>query len=165
MNHTIVALAALSFLVVATAGAAAQTPDAATSFDQRAILRLRAENNQAIADHDIKKFSPMFAEDSGFIFSDGRTAVGRAGITAALTADFANPAFVTYVRSPTTITISENGARAVEHGVWTALKREERGETRYGGDYAAHWARTPDGWTVRGELFVKLRCTGPLCTP
>ena len=165
MNRAIAAVAALSFLIVGAFGAAAQAPDARASADQMAIRKLRADNNQAIADHDIKKFSPLFAEDAGFIFSDGRTAAGRAGITAALTADFANPAFVTYVRSPTTITISENGARAVEHGVWTALKREDRGETRYGGDYAAHWARTPGGWMVRGELFVKLRCTGPLCTP
>ena len=57
--------------------------------------------------------------------------------------------------------VSDAGARAAEHGVWTALKQG----TRYGGDYLAHWARTPDGWRVRGEVYVKLYCSGALCTP
>ncbi|MDB5480728.1 MAG: hypothetical protein JWO83_1781 [Caulobacteraceae bacterium] len=33
--------------------------------------------------------------------------------------------------------MSEQGVHAVEHGTWTALKREARGESRYGSDYAA----------------------------
>ena len=133
--------------------------------DKAAVLALRAANNRAIAAHDLSAFTPMFAEDAVFVWSDGSSGIGKAGLVQRFTRDFADPAFVTYVRTPTQVAVSEQGARAVEHGTWTAIKRGAQGETRYGGDYAAHWARTANGWQVRGELYVKLRCAGPLCTP
>ena len=133
--------------------------------DQAAIRALRAASNRAIAAHDMAAFTPVFAEDAVFVWSNGTSAVGRAGLAQFFARDFADPAFVTYVRTPRQVAVSAQGARAVEHGTWTAIKREPRGETRYGGDYAAHWARTAQGWQVRGELYVKLHCIGPLCTP
>ena len=139
--------------------AAAPDPDLA------AIRSLRAANNAAIAAHDLKGFTPMFAEDAVFVWSNGSSAVGRSGLEARFSGDFADPAFVTYIRTPGAVALSDTGQRAVEHGTWVAIKREPRGETRYGGDYAAHWARTPQGWRVRGELYVKLYCSGPLCIP
>ena len=142
----------------------APTPAAFTE-DRATILALRAESNAAIAAHDLARFTPMFAEDAVFVWSNGTSAIGRAGLARFFTEDFANPAFVTYVRTPETVAVSDQGVRAVEHGTWTAIKREPRGETRYGGDYAAHWFKTAEGWRVRGELYVKLRCTGPLCAP
>ena len=138
---------------------------AAYAEDQAAIMALRTNSNRAIAAHDLAMFTPVFAEDAVFVWSNGTSSIGRAGLVQFFARDFADPAFVTYVRTPTQIAVSAHGARAIEHGTWTAIKREPRGETRYGGDYAAHWARTADGWKVRGELYVKLRCVGPLCTP
>jgi uncharacterized protein (TIGR02246 family) len=133
--------------------------------DKAAILALRATSNRAIAAHDLAAFTPVFADDAVFVWSNGTSAVGKAGLKAWFAKDFADPAFVTYIRTPETVAISDQGVRAVEHGTWTAIKREPRGETRYGGDYAAHWFKTAEGWRVRGELYVKLRCAGPLCTP
>jgi len=132
---------------------------------EREIRALRAASNQAIAAHDMKAFLPVYADDAGFVFSNASTASNKAGLVAVFARDFADPAFVTYVRSPQRVSISQNGVRAVEHGVWTALKRGPGGETRYSGDYAAHWVKDDAGWRIHGELYVKLRCTGPLCTP
>lgn len=75
------------------------------------------------------------------------------------------PALVLAMMLCGTPVLADTGMRAVEHGTWTALKREERGETRYGGDYMAHWFKTAEGWRIRGEVYVKLRCDGPLCKP
>lgn len=133
--------------------------------DQATIMALRATSNQAIAAHDLAGSMPVFAEDAAFIFSDGSSAANRAGLEARFAKDFADPVFVTYIRTPALVAVSDRGVRAVEHGTWTALKRGTDSETRYGGDYSAHWFKTAEGWRVRGELYVKLHCTGPLCTP
>lgn len=133
--------------------------------DAEAIRALRARSNAAIRAHDMAAFTPVFAEDAVFVWSNGTSAVGKAGLTSFFARDFADPAFIAYVRSPERVAVSENGLRAVEHGTWTALKKNEAGPTRYGGDYAAHWFKGAAGWQIRGELYVKLRCDGALCTP
>jgi len=137
-----------------------QTP-LAYAADESAIRMLRADNNRAIAAHDTARFTPMFADDAVFVWSGGTSAVGKAALTRDFSEDFADPAFIAYIRSPRRVIVSANGTRAAEHGSWTALKRG----TRYGGDYSAHWAKSGDRWLVRGELYVKLYCDGPLCTP
>jgi uncharacterized protein (TIGR02246 family) len=154
------------FTVLAFAtGLAATSALAADSPDQATIRALRAESNRAIAAHDLKAFLPVFAEDAAFVWSNGSSASGRSGLAARFAEDFADPAFIRYVRTPAVIQLSDTGARAVEHGTWEAFKTSQGQPTRYGGDYTAHWARTPTGWRIRGELYVKLRCEGPLCTP
>ncbi|WP_353230485.1 nuclear transport factor 2 family protein [Novosphingobium sp.] len=142
----------------------APTP-AAFRADEAQIIAARGASNRAIAAHDMAAFVPFFAEDAVFVWSNGSSAIGRAGLTAAFAGDFADPAFVAYIRTPERVSVAQTGARAAEHGTWTAIKREPRGETRYGGDYAAHWVRSAGGWHVVGELYVKLHCTGPLCVP
>jgi hypothetical protein len=76
-------------------GSAAQAPAPA----EGEIRSLRAASNRAIAAHDMKAFLPLFAEDAGFVFSNATTASGRAGLEAVFARDFADPAFVTYIRS------------------------------------------------------------------
>lgn len=145
------------------------TADASRAGDERTIVDAirvsRLANNRAIAAHDLKAFAPMFADDAVFVWSNGSSAVGKADLEKKFAQDFADPAFITYIRTPNRISVSDTGLRAVEHGTWTALKHNAQGETRYGGDYAAHWAKDDKGWHVRGELYVKLHCTGSLCTP
>jgi uncharacterized protein (TIGR02246 family) len=142
---------------------AANTPEHAA--DAAAIRALRATSNRAIADHDLARFTPTFAEDAVFVWSNGTTAIGKAGLSQFFARDFADPAFDRYVRTPQRVSVAANGVRAVEHGTWTALKHNADGETRYGGDYAAHWVRKDGTWRIQGELYVKLRCEGSLCTP
>ena len=142
----------------------AATPPAFAA-ERGVIIALRARSNRAIAAHDLAAFSPVFADDAVFVWSNGSSAVGRADLEGKFRSDFADPTFDRYIRTPETVAISDAGVRAVEHGTWTALKRNAQGETRYGGDYAAHWFKGADGWRIRGELYVKLHCTGPQCQP
>ena len=65
------------------------------------------------------------------------------------------------MRTPDQVSVSDRRVRASERGTWIALKQG----TRYGGDYLAHWMKVADRWRVVGELYVKLYCSGPLCTP
>jgi ketosteroid isomerase-like protein len=126
-----------------------------------AIQELRAASNRAIAAHDLAGLLPIFADDAVFTWSNGTSAIGKQALRIFFVQDFADPNFIAYVRSPKSISVSDRGLRAAEKGSWTALKRG----TRYGGDYMAHWMKTPEGWRVRGELYVKLYCNGTLCTP
>ncbi len=159
-------LAAFALGLACCVGAAAQGPGAAAvASDVRAIRDLRAASNQGIAAHSVAQAVAPFAEDAVFVFGGGGSAVGRKAMAAAFASDFADPAFLTYVRAPARISLSDTGARAVEQGTWTGLWREAAGETRYSGDYTANWAHTPNGWRVRGELYVTLRCEGPRCGP
>lgn len=87
--------------------------------------------------------------------------MGKVALRACFAHDFADPHFDRYIRTPRSISIASTGLRAAEHGAWTALKTG----THYGGDYLAHWVKTPEGWRVQGELYVKLYCEGSLCTP
>lgn len=129
--------------------------------DVSVIRALRADNNRAIAAHNLVRFTAMFDDDAVFVWSGGGSAIGKAALARDFAEDFAEPGFITYIRSPQRLAVSANRLRAVEHGTWTALRRQ----TRYGGDYTAHWAKTSGEWRVRGELYVKLYCSGPLCTP
>lgn len=134
--------------------------------DEGVIRALRADSNRAIAAHDPERLAPMFADDAVFVWSNGSSSVGKASMLDFFRRDFATPSFVTYVRTPGRVSVSDRGARAAEHGAWTAIRRDAAGETRYGGDYLAQWAKTADGWRVRGETYVKLYCVGgDLCTP
>jgi uncharacterized protein (TIGR02246 family) len=142
---------------------AANSPEHAA--DAAAIRALRATSNRAIADHDLARFTPVFADDALFVWSNGSTAIGKAALAQFFASDFADPAFDRYVRTPQRVSVAANGVRAVEHGTWTALKHNAEGQTRYGGDYAAHWVRKDGAWRIQGELYVKLRCEGSLCTP
>ncbi|MEO7239852.1 MAG: nuclear transport factor 2 family protein, partial [Sphingomicrobium sp.] len=118
-------------------------------------------SNRAIAAHDVAALAQFFANDALFVWSDGSTAVGKAAMKRAFAKDFANPATIAYVRSPGRVTVSASGTRAFEQGSWTGLKKC----MRYGGDYSAQWAKSGTGWHIRGELYVKLHCTGMQCTP
>jgi len=133
--------------------------------DEAEIFALRAENNRAIARHDLTSFAPVFADDAVFVWSNGGSATGKGALLQAFAGDFADPTFVTYIRTPGRISVNDRSERAAEHGTWIAIKRDARGETRYGGDYLAHWFRGRTGWMVRGEVYVKLYCGGPLCVP
>ncbi len=106
-------------------------------------------------------FLPTFADDAVFTWSNGSHAIGKAQLAGFFARDFADPRFDRYVRAPGSISVSDRGVRAIERGSWTALKTG----TRYGGDYVAHWMKSPAGWQVVGELYVKLYCGGALCTP
>jgi type II secretory pathway pseudopilin PulG len=132
----------------------------AISGDAGEIRRLRAQSNAAIAAHR--------AGDSRRLFADEYTALpGSSGrpLTAEqteqrLAAAFADPGFVTYVRTPRRVEIAASGKRAAETGIWIGRWRKSDGEMRLTGIYQATWVPRPDGWRLLNESFATLRCTG-----
>lgn len=127
--------------------------------DVESIRGLREANNKALAAHDLQGFAGLFDENALFVWSDGSTAIGRKGLKKDFAERFKDPNLTTYIRAPREIAVAEDGARAVERGRWTGLLKNKV----VGGDYAAHWVRTAEGWKVRGELYVRLYCTGTGC--
>src|SRR5438270_785944 len=79
-----------------------------------AIRAVRGESNRAIAAHDLAAFTPAFKDDAVFVWSNGTTAVGKPALEAFFARDFADPAFVAYVRTPARVAVSWAGVRAVE---------------------------------------------------
>jgi uncharacterized protein (TIGR02246 family) len=150
---------ALSLAIAAFALPAAAAPPPPN--DVSAIKAARTASNRAIAAHDLDSFLPMFADDAVFTWSNGSHAIGKKELASFFARDFADPKFDRYVRTPDQVSVSDRRVRASERGTWIALKQG----TRYGGDYLAHWMKVADRWRVVGELYVKLYCSGPLCTP
>jgi uncharacterized protein (TIGR02246 family) len=161
MKH--LSLALLAFPLSAVAAPSPPHVAATPQFqsDVAAIEAARAASNRAIAAHDLNSFLPMFADDAVFTWSNGSHAIGKKDLATFFARDFTDPKFDRYVRTPNRVGVSDRGVRASEQGTWVALKRG----TRYGGDYLAHWMKIGDSWRVVGELYVKLYCSGPLCTP
>ena len=157
----IFATLALSAAAIAPASSTARPVGAESE-----IRALRQDSNAAIAAHDLDRLGRMYADDAVFVWSNGSSAVGKAAMLATFADDFGDhDGAVTFVRTPKAVTLAASGMRAFETGTWVGLRQGSAGGMRYGGSYSAHWANGPDGWRVRGELFVKLHCTGARCKP
>jgi uncharacterized protein DUF4440 len=128
--------------------------------DAGEIRRLRSQSNAAMAAHRPAEARRLFA--------DGYTALpGSSGRP--LTADqterrlaetFADPGFVTYIRTPMRVTVAASGKRAAETGTWIGLWRKPDGRMRLTGLYQATWVPRDRSWRLLNESFVTLRCTG-----
>jgi ketosteroid isomerase-like protein len=142
-------------LLLAAVPLAAARPSA-----EAEIRAVRAASNAAIAAHDIAAmrahYLPHFTilPGSSGAPSDLETFLARIATT------FADPSFVTYVRTPVTVTIGASGKRAAETGTWVGTWNRPDGEMRLSGVYQAMWLPTPDGWRLKNESFVSLACEG-----
>jgi len=119
------------------------------------IRHLRDQSNAAIARHDVGPAIAIHHDHARIIGSDGSLLDGAAAIARAFAASFADPDFVTYVRSP--LSIAVNGSTAAETGNWTGQWRRREVQ----GTYLARWSREPAGWRIIAELFVPLGQSPP----
>jgi hypothetical protein len=141
---------------MALAGAAVAAGDADT------IRVIRADSNAGILAHQADKAVGGASDD--FVLVGGTSGVAHSGKTVVrdyFAEGFKDPGFVTYVRTPGQIVISDDGVRAVEHGTWQGVWRD----TLMGGDYQAHWSKRDGKWLDRAEIYVTLQCQGPVCKP
>jgi ketosteroid isomerase-like protein len=128
--------------------------------DVAEIRRLRAQSNAALAAHRIEALRPALAEGyTAFPGSSGRPFTA-AQLEARLAAVFADPTFVTYVRTPRRIVVAGSGKRAAETGTWLGRWRKSDGEMRLTGIYQATWVPQHGGWRLLNESFVTLGCSG-----
>jgi uncharacterized protein (TIGR02246 family) len=117
-----------------------------------AIRARRRLTNKLIAAHDAARLAPFFAADARLIGGEGGLLLGREAILAAFAGQFADPTFIDYVRTPQTVEIDHNGARAAEAGEWLAHWRGGG----MSGRYMAAWRKATGQWVIESELYVTL---------
>ena len=117
-----------------------------------AIRARRRLTNKLIAAHEAARLKPFFAPDARLIAGDGGLILGADAIVQAFGGQFADPDFVTYVRTPATVEGDAAGERAAEHGRWVA---DWKG-SEMAGTYLAVWKKTLGQWVIESELYVTL---------
>ena len=130
------------------------------------VRAVRTRSNAAIAAHDIDGFTATLLPEVVVTTGAGGLLVGRDSVRASLARSFADPMFVTYVRTTDRVDVSGFRPLAAEHGHWTGHWRTANVDEEISGTYLAMWRRTDAGWRVRSELFVALVCRGERrCVP
>ena len=119
-----------------------------------AIRAKRKLTNRLIAAHDAGRLRPHLTDDILLIVGDGDLIQGADAVTAAFAGQFADPAFVAYVRTTETVEIADNGARAAESGRWVGTWK---GGVAVNGVYLAAWRESRGQWLLERELYITLR--------
>ena len=124
--------------------------------EEKAIREQRRLFNEAIAAHDARNIGACWLSDVQVSTSDGRPLVGRDEVQHAFEQFFADPSFVTFIRTPTQIMLSEDTRTAAENGEWVGLWRRTDGPSTRRGAYLASWHKQGGRWLLQAELFVPL---------
>ena len=117
---------------------------------QDAIRARRKLTNKLIAAHDARRLAPFFDPKANLISGEGGLLMGAAAIIAAFEGQFADPSFVTYVRTTETVTLDAEGNRAAETGTWLATWKDATST----GPYLAAWKKVTGQWVIESETFV-----------
>jgi ketosteroid isomerase-like protein len=153
-------LAAAGLLLALTVPEAADAQGPATADVAAQIRALRIQSNAAIAAHDFEGMRRFFVDDYTILPGSSGASFDIEAFRRRISPTFADPTFLTYVRTPTRIIVSSSGKRAAEVGRWVGNWRTPQGEMRLSGIYQAMWVPTPAGWRLKNESFVSLRCVG-----
>lgn len=114
------------------------------------IKKLREDSNIAISNRDIEMLMSSYVEDIVVISAEGRKLIDKDELKAAWTNIFRQKGLA-FERLSDKILLSKDKNRAWESGKWRYSDGSE------GGEYAAMWISTSDGWKIRSELFVGLK--------
>jgi hypothetical protein len=120
-----------------------------------AILARRRLTNKLIAGKEAARLRPFFVPGVNVIVGDGSLLTGVEAVIAAFAAQFADPDFQAFVRTPDAVELDAAGERAAERGTWVAVSRSQ-GE-HIAGWYLAAWTRVRGQWLIESETFVTLR--------
>lgn len=120
-----------------------------------AILARRRLTNKLIAAKAAVRLRPFFDPRVNVIVGDGTLITGVEAVIAAFAAQFSDPDFVAFIRTPDVVELDTLGARAAERGTWVAVSRSE-GE-HIAGWYLAAWTKARGQWLIESETFVTLR--------
>ncbi len=124
--------------------------------EEHAIREQRRLFNEAIAAHDARNVGACWLPDVQVCTSDGRPLVGRAEVQQAFEQFFADPKFITFTRTSTQVTLSDDGRTAAEAGEWLGLWRGVDEPNTRRGAYLASWHKQGRNWLLQAELFVPL---------
>ena len=151
------------WLVVVVAGVISGTQHALSENDAETIRSIRAQSNEAIARHDAASVGSFLADDYVITISTGAIERSREEHIDSFAMHFEQYPDVVYLRTPTTIIISESYPLAIEHGAWIGSRTTTNGSLKNGGEYTAAWRKTDGVWKIYSELFVALYCRGEGC--
>jgi len=119
-----------------------------------AIRAKRKLTNRLIAAHDAERLRPHLTDDMLLIVGDGGLIQGADAVVAAFAGQFADPAFVAYVRTTQTVEPAADGRRAAETGRWVG---RWKGGVEISGVYMAAWRGSRGQWLLERELYVTLK--------
>lgn len=151
------------WLLVVSAAVMSCSKDAQSESDTEAIRSIRTQSNEAIARHDAASVESFLADDYVITISTGAIERSRKEHIDSFASHFAQYPDVVYLRTPTTISISDSYPLAIEHGTWVGSRTTTNGKLENGGEYTAAWRKTGDVWKIYSELFVALYCRGEDC--
>jgi len=119
-----------------------------------AIRAKRKLTNRLIAAHDAARLRPHLTDDMLLIVGDGGLIQGADVVVAAFASQFADAAFVAYVRTTDTVELTADGRRAAETGRWVG---RWKGGVEMSGAYMAAWRESRGQWLLKRELYVTLK--------
>ncbi len=119
-----------------------------------AIRAKRKLTNRLIAAHEAARLRPHMTDDMLLIVGDGDLIQGADAVVAAFAGQFADAAFVAYVRTTQTVEIADDGLRAAETGRWVG---SWKGGIEMSGVYMAAWRAIHGQWFLERELYVTLQ--------
>ena len=119
-----------------------------------AIRAKRKLTNRLIAAHDADRLRPHLTDDMLLIVGDGDLIRGADAVVAAFASQFADAAFVAYVRTTDTVELADDARRAAETGRWVG---RWRGGVEVSGVYLAAWRQSHGQWLLERELYITLR--------
>ncbi len=117
-----------------------------------AIGARRRLTNRLIAAHEAGRLRPFLDPQVKVIAGDCALITGADAVVAAFEAQFRDPAFVAYVRTPDRVELDQDGLRAAESGRWVGTWRQ----ARMSGVYLASWRKITGQWVIESEMFVTL---------
>ena len=133
--------------------------------EKKLIQALRAENNVAIAAHDIDGTMRIVAEN--YVMTGGSSGIERSAAEnrKGWIEEFATKGHDRYVRTMTKLEIGDSKGvlRAAELGQWEGINHKEAGVSKPFGSYFVHWSKATGQWRVVAETYVTLGCRGPGC--
>lgn len=124
---------------------------------------LRAQSNEAIAQHDAEAVGSFLDSDYVITISTGTIERSRDEHIRSFAKHFEQYPDVLYVRTPAQITLSDAYPLALEEGIWVGTRTTPNGKLTSGGQYSAAWRKSEQGWKIYSELFVALYCHGVDC--
>ncbi len=119
-----------------------------------AIRAKRKLTNRLIAAKDAARLRPHLTDDMLLVVGDGDLIQGADAVVAAFAGQFADPAFIDYVRTTETVELADDGRRAAETGRWVG---RWKGGVEIRGAYMAAWRERQGQWLLERELYITLQ--------
>jgi ketosteroid isomerase-like protein len=121
---------------------------------ETAIRAKRKLTNRLIDMHYAQRLRPHLTDDMLLIVGAGDLIQGADAVVSAFVGQFADPAFVTYVRTTDTVELAVGDRRAAETGRWVGTWK---GGIEMSGVYMAAWRESRGQWLLERELYITLQ--------